>query len=139
MVNTKKYENFKKYINIKIDDKSVKNFVHDLINDELVTKDKYGYYWHKQYSFGSIFISNYILGENRSPTDFYGGTDETYKYTNFNELVKSIKHEITQQIENSFWDHQYDLELEEQQRKQLRNEIKEKEKVITNKNMERER
>lgn len=77
---------------------TISDFISEMKQLGIVSKDKYGYWYLENYNIFDCFIDNWILGRNRTITDYYMGDLNPDEFKSYNDLYVFIRDKIEQLI-----------------------------------------
>lgn len=76
----------------------INNFLKELKEVSVLTKDKNSYYYLKNYNIVDYFIDNWILDKNKVISDYYMGECTPDEFENYNELYSTIRGNLERQM-----------------------------------------
>lgn len=73
---------------------TISDFISEMKQLGIVSKDKYGYWYLENYNIFDCFIDNWVLGRNRTITDYYMGDLNPDEFKSYNELYVFVRDKI---------------------------------------------
>lgn len=83
---------------IKVLKKDIEDYLEELLDKKVVSKDKWGCYWLEHYSIESYFVDSWILGQLRDIQDYYMGDLNSYELGDKQESIDSIQKWVIEEI-----------------------------------------
>lgn len=86
---------------IKVLKKDIEDYLEELLDKKIVSKDKWGCYWLEHYSIEDYFIDSWILGQIRDIEDYYMGELNSCELGDKQESIDYIQESIIETIKNN--------------------------------------